>query len=244
MTGLVPVGVRQWYDDLPDEFQDPYILGLSAVGVGLAGYAAYLAARRLPAYLGKLMEPSGPVGKGYFRYEDLKVSKAAQKFPAVPNTITPAAGRNLERLVIHILDPLHERLGGIYVTSGYRHPIVNSRVGGSKDSQHITGEAIDVGSSRYGSSEALARAILAAGVPFDQIVWYHPSQSSHVHISLKAQGNRGLVSYKNASGKYVHNVRPGASAAARGEGNSGGSSWNPLTWFSGLEGVHAGGCGC
>ena len=52
---------------------------------------------------------------------------------------------NLERLVSRVLDPLREAWGSpIIVTSGYRCPELNARVGGVKTSYHPRGMAADI----------------------------------------------------------------------------------------------------
>ncbi|MXW01602.1 MAG: hypothetical protein F4X59_17575 [Holophagales bacterium] len=54
--------------------------------------------------------------------------------------------RNLRWLANHTLEPLRQALGGwpILVNSGYRCEALNSRIGGSRRSQHMAGEAADV----------------------------------------------------------------------------------------------------
>ena len=52
--------------------------------------------------------------------------------------------KNMYALVENVLDPLREKLGKpIIITSGYRNPEYNKKVGGVKDSQHTKGEAVD-----------------------------------------------------------------------------------------------------
>lgn len=52
---------------------------------------------------------------------------------------------NLIELVKNILQPIRDRYGkAIYVTSGYRSPILNRKVKGVPTSAHITGDAADI----------------------------------------------------------------------------------------------------
>lgn len=52
---------------------------------------------------------------------------------------------NLKILATHILQPIRDRLNDkIYITSGFRGHTLNSKVGGSKTSQHVVGLACDI----------------------------------------------------------------------------------------------------
>lgn len=52
---------------------------------------------------------------------------------------------NLIELVKNILQPIRDKYGkAIYVTSGYRSPILNRKVKGVPTSYHVTGDAADI----------------------------------------------------------------------------------------------------
>ena len=52
---------------------------------------------------------------------------------------------NLKRLCEQILQPVRDHFKtGVKVNSGYRHPEVNAKVGGSKTSDHCKGQAADI----------------------------------------------------------------------------------------------------
>lgn len=63
-------------------------------------------------------------------------------------------------------------------TSGKRSPADNARVGGSRTSAHLTGEAQDFVPAD-GNTAAAARKLAASGVPYDQII----DEGDHVHVS-------------------------------------------------------------
>jgi len=70
----------------------------------------------------------------------------------------------------------------IVISSGYRSPHVNRLVGGSKTSQHMTGEAADITAPGFGTAEKLVRAIVGSAIPYDQCIlefgrWCHISFS-------------------------------------------------------------------
>lgn len=80
---------------------------------------------------------------------------------------------NLRLLCENILQPIRDFVGRpVIVTSGYRSPQVNKLVGGSKTSQHLTGQAADIlikGYSR-GDMQQLFRWIQNSDLPFDQLI--------------------------------------------------------------------------
>jgi hypothetical protein len=125
----------------------------------------------------------------------------------LPNEPGPKERTNLTVLVQCVLDPLREHLGKpVRVTSGYRSPEVNSRIGGSKTSAHMTGEAVDVkvdGLDAHGVVEALRLCDPSGG--WDQVIAYAPSRGGHVHIGIRSGAwsrHRQQVLWAPASGGY------------------------------------------
>lgn len=113
----------------------------------------------------------------------------------LPNAPTPAVTAALTALVDRVLDPLRDHLGrAVRVTSGYRSPAVNAKVGGARRSQHMRGEAADISAAGM-TPESLASAIVALGLPFDQII----VEPTWVHVSHRAN-NRGETLQKTATG--------------------------------------------
>ena len=78
----------------------------------------------------------------------------------------------------------------IKVNSFYRCPELNKAVGGAKNSQHVTGEAIDLSA---GSKEENKKLFdwCKTHLYFDQLIWEYGGV--WVHISYKSQGNRKQV---------------------------------------------------
>ena len=61
------------------------------------------------------------------------------------NTPGEAEIENLKRLCEQVLQPVREHFKtGVKVNSGFRHPEVNAKVGGSKTSDHCKGQAADI----------------------------------------------------------------------------------------------------
>lgn len=175
---------------------------LAAVAVAAGGGAA--AARTLAPRRGgfsRVSQPDGPVGRHY-RWSDFTRSTTAAKY-GIPNVLTPAARANLTRLVELVLDPLQDNLDArVRVTSGYRSPALNAVIpGAASDSDHMEGHGADIQADGIGA-KTLATAVVALGLPFDQLIWYAPERGGHVHVSTDPK-MRGMTLYAPAGGGYV-----------------------------------------
>ena len=119
----------------------------------------------------------------YFTIKELsKSSTATQK--GIDNTPNSEIVNNLTELVDNILDPLRTEYGKpIKVNSGYRCDALNKAVGGSKTSQHMTGQAADITVGTPNQNKQLFNLIIEMDLPFDQLIdeknfkWIHVSYS-------------------------------------------------------------------
>lgn len=68
----------------------------------------------------------------------------------------------------------------MHINSAYRGPKVNAAVGGAPTSQHSKGEAADFVAPGFGTPLATCRAIVDAGIDFDQLIY----EGSWVHVSF------------------------------------------------------------
>jgi zinc D-Ala-D-Ala carboxypeptidase len=75
----------------------------------------------------------------------------------------------------------------IMISSGYRSPALNKAVGGSKNSQHMTGEAVDFTAPGFGPPREVINRMVEAGIGFDQLILEFPP-SGWVHVSFVAGG--------------------------------------------------------
>ena len=123
------------------------------------------------------------------------------------NQLTSEALANIEFLVKNLLQPLRNAFGKpIRITSGYRSTEVNKAVGGSKNSQHTKGEAVDIVSS----DNKQLFDLIKNNFNFDQLIWEYGTdeQPAWVHVSLKKTGNRKQVmrAITNELGKTLYVV--------------------------------------
>jgi uncharacterized protein YcbK (DUF882 family) len=124
---------------------------------------------------------------------NLKIlTRTSQSYNNTPNDREVS---NLQNLVTKLLDPIQQRLknqelGNIMITSGFRGEQVNNAVGGSKNSQHRFGEAVDFAVPPGFNSETFSRWIYKGGFEFDQMIWYDAEIGGHIHISYREGRNR------------------------------------------------------
>lgn len=122
----------------------------------------------------------------------------------INNEPDAAAIASLGALCTAVLDPLREALGKpITISSGFRGPVLNKRVGGVADSQHLFGMAVDIQSAGT-PVLALFQKVIAMGLPFDQIIYEaKDANTKWVHVSHRPGNNRGdiRVAQFGANGK-------------------------------------------
>lgn len=132
----------------------------------------------------------------YFTIKELTKSNIASRL-GICNNPNKKVQQNLEQLINTILDPLREAYGHpIIVTSGYRCPELNNKVGGSRTSQHVLGQAADIRSvsdSRE-DNKKLFDLILSLDLPFDQLIDEY--DYDWVHVSFSNENRKQILHIK------------------------------------------------
>jgi len=116
----------------------------------------------------------------------------------------------LKEVAKNIFQPCRNHFGKpLAVTSGYRSEELNALIGGSKNSQHSKGEALDLDAQVYGGfTNRELFLFIKDHLTFDQLIGEFPDDMGEfawVHCSYKTEGNRGevLVAYKeNGKTRY------------------------------------------
>lgn len=122
----------------------------------------------------------------YFTLSEFIKSETATAF-GISNVPTFENVNNLARLCELVLDPVRKQLGTpITVTSGYRCPALNRRVGGVSNSQHLYGLAADV---KAKDLSELFEA-LAENKNVDQLLFEDNSRTRWIHVSIAPLGKR------------------------------------------------------
>ena len=142
---------------------------------------------------------------GYNFTIDELCASATAKANKINNEPSAQVISHLWQLITSCLQPIRDIHGKpILVTSGYRCAALNSKVGGSKTSQHVTGEAADI----VGKNNTIAelKSMLKAAIDcasYDQLILERHGAHRWIHISHRASGNqRGEVLYYDGA-KYV-----------------------------------------
>jgi hypothetical protein len=107
----------------------------------------------------------------------------------LPNALPKHLEGNLRALAENVLQPARDALGAIEVTSCYRSPEVNRKVGGASKSQHVQAQAADL--KFFGGNDVLFKWI-ARNLEYDQIIWEFGTdvEPAWVHVSYVEGKNR------------------------------------------------------
>ena len=118
---------------------------------------------------------------------------------------------NLQSIARYVFQPLRDFFRvPIGISSGYRSDELNDAIGGSRRSQHITGQALDIDADIYGKvSNRQIFDYIKDNLEFDQLIWEFGDENNPawVHVSykkdsenrmevLKAVKERNLTFYK------------------------------------------------
>jgi zinc D-Ala-D-Ala carboxypeptidase len=130
-----------------------------------------------------------------FSLAELTKSETALRHD-MDNTPGPVEIANLTDLAGKVLQPVRDHFGkGVKVNSGFRHPEVNAKVGGSKTSDHCKGQAADI--EIPGVPNAELAEWIKDNLEFRQLIleFYTPGipDSGWVHVSFVAGDNKKQV---------------------------------------------------
>lgn len=108
---------------------------------------------------------------------------------------------SLTALCEDVLEPLREKIGvSITVTSGYRCPRTNTKIGGATNSQHLYGQAADINAKGY-TVEEFYQYVKASELPFDQLI---QEFGAWVHVSYGPLSRRECLRATKVNGQTVY----------------------------------------
>ena len=132
----------------------------------------------------------------YFTIKELTKSDTALR-RGISNVPNEQQENNLRKLVETILDPLREKYGKpIIVTSGFRCKKLNKILGGSKTSQHQTGEAVDIRSVQdtIEENKKIFDLIKEMDLPFDQLI--NEYNYDWIHVSCSDKNRKQILNIR------------------------------------------------
>jgi len=134
-----------------------------------------------------------------FSLEQLIFSETAER-ERIDNTPTAEILMNLRLLALG-LEQVRALTGfALDISSGYRCPELNLRVGGAIVSQHTRGQAADFTCAEFGPPVEVIKAIRDSDIEFDQCILEY---AKWVHISFSAAPRGKLLTIYDAREGYL-----------------------------------------
>jgi zinc D-Ala-D-Ala carboxypeptidase len=122
--------------------------------------------------------------------EAIKSQTAVRK--GIDNTPTEEHLVNMKHIAENVFEPIREYFKvPIGISSFYRGPKLNKAIGGSKTSQHVNGEAMDIDADIFGKiTNMQIFNYIKDNLLFDQLIFEFGTKDNPdwVHVSLKRNG--------------------------------------------------------
>jgi zinc D-Ala-D-Ala carboxypeptidase len=130
-----------------------------------------------------------------FTLEEMTKSETALRYD-IDNTPNEQEISSMKLLAEKVLQPVRDHFGkGVKVNSGFRNQDVNQKVGGSRNSDHIRGQACDI--EIPGVPNAELAEWIKDNLEYNQLIleFYTPGvpDSGWVHVSYIPEDNKKQV---------------------------------------------------
>lgn len=118
---------------------------------------------------------------------------------------------NMETVAANIFEPLREWVGGpIKINSFFRCEELNTAIGGSSNSQHCQGRAIDIDDTYGHKTNAEMFEYIRTNLNFDQIIWEFGTDTNpdwvHVSYVSEEQNRNRCLKASRENGKTVYSI--------------------------------------
>jgi len=126
----------------------------------------------------------------------------------IDNSLSEEHLENAKKLFANVVQPIREKFGITIITSGYRSPDLNAKIGGSSKSQHCKGQAVDLECLK--ESNADVAMWIENNLDFDQLIleFYTPGEPSSgwIHVSYNEDGKnrKSVLTASKINGKTVY----------------------------------------
>ena len=137
----------------------------------------------------------------HISYKEAVTSNTALRL-GLDNTPGPEQLKCMHEIARDLFEPLREWVGGpIKITSMFRGKPVNTAIGGSKNSQHMKGQALDLDDTFGYKTNAEMFHYIKDNLTFDQLIWEFGDDDNpnwvHVsYVSKEDNRKRCLKAYK------------------------------------------------
>lgn len=132
----------------------------------------------------------------HYTLADFTFSEAALRY-GIDNTPPASVMENI-RECAYALEDIQRDMGYYvpFIISGYRCPELNRLIGGSPNSDHMRGLAVDLRCPGYGSVLDLCKLVAGSGVKFDQLIYEY---RSWVHLGIGPRMRRMMLTKVRSS---------------------------------------------
>ena len=131
------------------------------------------------------------------------------------NTPNESQLKCMKEIAEDLFEPLREWVGGpIKINSFFRGEPVNTAIGGSKYSQHMKGQAMDIDDTFGHKINAEMYHYIKDNLDFDQLIWEFGDDKNpnwiHVSYVTHRENRKKLTIAKKVNGrtKYIHEAHP------------------------------------
>ena len=128
------------------------------------------------------------------------------------NVPTDSEVKALEALCTTLLEPVRAKFGPVSIHSGYRGPAVNAKIGGSKTSQHMRGEAADFHCPGATLEAVMEWIVTESGLAYGQVILegHTAGEPTWIHLSLGAPWRLGSACQQALTfdGQSYHPYKP------------------------------------
>lgn len=122
-----------------------------------------------------------------FTLNELIYSVTAEK-NKIDNRPSVQVIANLKSLCENVLQPLRNALGcPIVITSGFRCAVLNKKVGGQSNSQHLMGQAADLVVPQKNLKDVFN--YIKSHLNYDQLLYEYNKTDKWIHVSFRNDGH-------------------------------------------------------
>ena len=122
-----------------------------------------------------------------FTLNELVYSATAEK-NKIDNRPSVQVIANLKSLCENVLQPLRNALGcPIIISSGFRCAVLNKKVGGQPNSQHLMGQAADLVVPQKNLKDVFN--YIKSHLNYDQLLYEYSKTDKWIHVSFRNDGH-------------------------------------------------------